>query len=391
MEDIFRPERIRDTLERMIDNLPGFVYRCRNDQYWTMMFISEQSEKITGYKPEELIGNKVVSYDDVILEPYRKYLHERWKEVIAKKEVLAEEYKIRRKDGSVRWVWEQGRGVFNTVTGKLLYLDGYVVDITDRIDAVENLLESNRKLVEANKKREEALKLKSLFLSNLSHEIRTPVNAIMGFTEILSQEGLSAADKQDCVEIIHKSNKALLGLVEDIVQASKIETNQLKPHLSKVTAGELCHEVSASALDKARLSGKDNFVVTGVQNICCKDVVMFTDRDFVIDAVIRLLDNAFRFTEEGIVQLDISIDKECSRLIFDISDQGKGLSEEAEANIFNSFYRADVPVNTRTRGAGLGLYISRACSRLLGGDLYFLGNTGQGARFRIVIPVIPLK
>lgn len=390
MEDIFKPDRIRNTLERLIHNLPGFVYRCRNDQQWTMLFISDQCERITGYSAGELTGNKFISYDEVIEPSYREYLHERWVDVIRNKEVLKEEYKIIRKDGQERWVWEQGRGVYDEVTGELLYLDGYITDVTERVEAYENLLLANQELTEANKRREEAMTLKSQFLSNLSHEIRTPVNAIMGFTQILSEEGLSNEDKNDCLEIIHKSNRSLLKLIDDIVQASKIETNQLKPHISRMTAGELSRELGKAATQLLQEYDKVNLELTTIEGTANEGLIVFTDKEFVKDIVLRLLDNAARFTEIGSVHLHIFISDDKTQMFFDVSDQGYGIKKEVEANLFKSFYRADDPINTRTRGAGLGLFISKSCAMLLNGELLLLDNSAKGATFRLMVPVTPV-
>ena len=234
MGDIYKLDKIRDNFERMIQNLPGFVYRCRNDYDWTMIFVSDQCEQITGYTSDELINSNFISYNEVIELSYRKSLRLKWEKKIAEKTVLKEEYRIVRKDGSIGWVREQGRGVFDEITGELLYLDGYVLDVTERVEAFNNLIRSNEELKIANIKREEANSLKSSFLSNLSHEIRTPINAIMGFTEILKEEGLAESDKKDYIDIIYRSNSALLGIIEDIVIASKIETNQLKTSFSTI-------------------------------------------------------------------------------------------------------------------------------------------------------------
>jgi signal transduction histidine kinase len=290
----------------------------------------------------------------------------------------------------MRWLWEQGRGVYDDVTGELLYLDGYITDVTERVEAYENLLLANKELTEANKRSEEAMNLKSQFLSNLSHEIRTPVNAIMGFTQILSEEGLSNDDKNDCLEIIHKSNKSLLKLIDDIVLASKIETNQLKPHISRMTAGELSRELGKAGAQLLQEFEKCNLEITTLEGTSNEGLILFTDKEFVKDIVVRLLDNALRFTEIGFVQLQIFLSEDNSQLFFEVSDQGKGIDKEVEANLFKSFYRADDPINTRTRGAGLGLYISRSCARLLDGELRFIGNSGKGATFQLTVPVTPV-
>lgn len=128
----------------LMQNLPGFVYRCRNDRYWTMEYLSEQFYEITGYLPEEVIGNKYISFNDLIHPEHQERLWVKWQEVLHKREVFQGEYPIIRKDKQIRWVFEQGRGVFDN-NGKLLFLEGYIVDVTERKLIEENLRSSEMK------------------------------------------------------------------------------------------------------------------------------------------------------------------------------------------------------------------------------------------------------
>lgn len=128
----------------LLQNLPGFVYRCRNDRYWTMEYLSDQFYDITGYKPEEVIGNKYISFNDLIHPEHQERLWVKWQEILHKREVFQDEYPIIRKDKQIRWVFEQGRGVFDE-NGRLLYLEGYIVDVTERKLIEEDLRASERK------------------------------------------------------------------------------------------------------------------------------------------------------------------------------------------------------------------------------------------------------
>lgn len=118
------------TLSTLINNLPGFVYRCRNDREWTMEYLSEGCLPVTGYRPEALIGNSRVSYSDLVLPEYREPLWKEWQSRLARRSPFEEEYPIRTAGGEVRWVWERGRGVFDA-GDRLLFLEGYIEDITE--------------------------------------------------------------------------------------------------------------------------------------------------------------------------------------------------------------------------------------------------------------------
>ena len=132
------------TMATMINNLPGFIYRCANDPQWTMIYISEGCQQITGYTPDDFIGNKTLAFNDIIHSDYQKHLWDTWQELLEKKGVLEEEYSIITSNGEIRWVWERGRGIFSE-EGELLFLEGFITDITDRKRTEDALKESENK------------------------------------------------------------------------------------------------------------------------------------------------------------------------------------------------------------------------------------------------------
>ncbi|MBE0647162.1 MAG: PAS domain S-box protein [Bacteroidales bacterium] len=132
------------TMATMINNLPGFIYRCANDPQWTMIYISEGCQQITGYTPDDFIGNKTLAFNDIIHPDYQQHLWDTWQEVLEKKGVLEEEYSIITSNGEIRWVWERGRGIFSE-EGELLFLEGFITDITDRKRTEDALKESENK------------------------------------------------------------------------------------------------------------------------------------------------------------------------------------------------------------------------------------------------------
>ncbi|MCR4416617.1 MAG: PAS domain S-box protein [Ignavibacteria bacterium] len=132
-------------LSTLIKNLPGFIFRCRNDRDWTMEYLTPQVEEITGYKPEELIYNRDLSFNDIIQQEYRDLLWEKWQDILAKKAVFQYEYPIITKSGELRWVWERGRGIFDE-NDQLICLEGFITDITEKKKFEEQLLETNEKL-----------------------------------------------------------------------------------------------------------------------------------------------------------------------------------------------------------------------------------------------------
>jgi PAS domain S-box-containing protein len=137
-------KKSEQTLETLISNLPGFVYRCKNDQNWTMEFLSDGCLAVTGYTSDELLLNKTKSFNDIIHPAYRDNLWERWQNTLDLKLPFEESYQIIHKDGTIRWVWEKGQGVFSEESN-LLFLEGFIQDITITKKAEESLKESEDK------------------------------------------------------------------------------------------------------------------------------------------------------------------------------------------------------------------------------------------------------
>ncbi len=141
----------------MIGNLPGFVYRCANDRRWTMEYLSPGCIEITGYAPEDLLMNHRLSFNDVVDPDHREQLWEKWQEALKGRQPFEGEYPIITRDGSRKWIWERGRGVFSD-EGTLMFLEGFITDVTQRRQAEEALKDSNQRyqdIFEKSRRQEE--------------------------------------------------------------------------------------------------------------------------------------------------------------------------------------------------------------------------------------------
>lgn len=145
VRDISREIEVRELLSErerkfstLVSNLPGFVYRCKNDKNWTMEFVSDGCKQVTGYKPQDFINNKKLTFNDIISPDYQNFIWNKWQKILKQKKYFEFEYPIITKGKKIKWVWERGRGVYSN-DGKLLYLEGYITDITERKKVVEDL------------------------------------------------------------------------------------------------------------------------------------------------------------------------------------------------------------------------------------------------------------
>lgn len=129
---------------RLLNTLPGFVYRCRNDRFWTMEYLSDNFQKVTGYQPEEIIGNKLLSFNDLIHPDHQERIWVKWQTELRKHNIIQDEYPIITKNGEIRWVFEQSCGIYDE-NGNAQAIQGYIVDITDRKMIEERLVESEKK------------------------------------------------------------------------------------------------------------------------------------------------------------------------------------------------------------------------------------------------------
>ena len=251
-----------------------------------------------------------------------------------------------------------------------------VAAAVDRGRLLERLKEANADLMNANRH-------KSLFLANMSHELRTPLNAILGFSELLidSTNGRFPDEtKTRFLQQIHSSGKHLLGLINDILDLSKIEAGQMELRLQMVAVADLVAQVAGSveplaAQKRIRLEFEAE---TAGQ--------VLADAVKLKQMILNLVSNAIKFTaEEGSVEIKAT--RVGDRLEICVSDNGIGISEEDTKRIFKEFQQVDSGVNRKQQGTGLGLALTRSFAVLHGGDVRVQSVLGKGSRFTIDLPV----
>ncbi|MFL5576579.1 MAG: response regulator, partial [Gemmatimonadaceae bacterium] len=287
------------------------------------------------------------------------------------------EYRFRHKDGAYRWIRDELRLTQGAQDGTVEAVGAWL-DITERKRVEEALAEKSREL-------EAASKAKSEFLANVSHELRTPLNAILSYSQLVLEE-LEDRGQHDFVPDltkIHAAGAHLLGLINDILDLSKIEAGKMDLYLETFDVPTLVADVVA--LVRPLVERKSNSL-----NVRWADGVgeMRADVTKVRQALFNLLSNANKFTENGTVSLSVTrgpIDGVDS-ITFAVADSGIGMSPEQMSKLFQAFTQADSSTTRKYGGTGLGLAISRHFCRMMGGDITIESEVGKGSTFTIRLP-----
>ena len=242
----------------------------------------------------------------------------------------------------------------------------------------DDLQRSEVDLREAKDRAEESNRLKSAFLANMSHEIRTPLNAIVGFSDVLTAEGSSDEDRKGYSEIIKSNSDLLLRLINDILDLSRLDADRVRMTKEPCDVVQLCRQVLTS-VDFSRKSN-NKFVFTSKH----EDFVINTDVQRLQQVIINLLSNSAKFTQDGVITLDFSVDEGRKLAFFSVTDTGCGIPKEKQKLVFERFEKLD----EYAQGTGLGLSICKLTVEKWGGEIWVDPDYTEGARFVFSMPVI---
>jgi signal transduction histidine kinase/DNA-binding NarL/FixJ family response regulator len=271
-------------------------------------------------------------------------------------------------------------------------------NITARKQAEEELhryalaLESaNKELEEFNQLAESATRAKSEFLANMSHEIRTPMTAILGYADILlKEEGLEHAPphRRQAFAIIQRNGEHLLGLINDILDLSKVESGKMPIEPARCSPCELLTDLVA--LMRVRAEAKQ-LKLTAVVDGCLPETIL-ADPLRLRQVLVNLVGNAIKFTDQGevCVTARLAAENGPSRLHFDVTDTGIGMNAEQIGKLFQPFNQVDTSSSRRFGGTGLGLCISKRLTEAMGGTIEVRSSVGKGSTFSFTIDVGPL-
>ncbi len=323
--------------------------------------------RILGHSEEEL---KRLTYWDITPKKYATQEQEQLDMLASKGRYGPYEKEYTHRDGYLIPV---------RLSGRMIELEGqqYIFSSVEDISQQKEIENARREQYRS----ESANKAKSEFLATMSHEIRTPLNAILGMTELLQETELSKAQQWQ-VDTLANSGKALLSLINDILDLSKIESGRLKLELIAFDLQKLIDELQGIFSYKASDKG------VGFAARIDADIPKWLESDptRIRQILFNLINNAIKFTDSGAVDVHVEAGSG-SEIRFNVSDTGHGIPQEKQEQIFEAFTQQDSSISRKHGGTGLGLTICRRLADLLGGRIVLESSVGQGSTFTLMLPL----
>ena len=392
LQDITEQRQVRDRLAELLERF-AFAQSSASFGVWDFdpgrgtLHWDQAMFALYDVDPETFRG-RFEDWADCVLKEDEAGTVELLEQAINENKTFDTEFRIRLSDGEVRWIKATAH-ITRREDGRASRLVGFNYDITAIKEVEEELRASNLRLEQSNERLEElaasslaASVAKSEFLANMSHEIRTPMNGVLGLATLLLETDLTT-QQRDSLEIMCKSAEALLLLINDLLDFSKVESGavQLEERTSDIreVVDDLVEFLAVQAQQKE------------ISFRYCIDhrvpVLVGIDAGRLRQVLINLLGNAIKFTDIGTVEMLVEV--QAGQLRFTISDTGIGMSSEELAKVFEPFAQADTA--SAKGGTGLGLAICERLVELMGGSIVVKSVEHQGTEFIVRLPFAPVE
>ncbi len=348
---------------------------------WTDMF-----RKMLGYKSEEDFPNRLESWSDLLHEEDKAYvMKEYWDTVrdYSGEKTYDVRYRLLTKNAGWRWFHAAGR-LSRREDGSPVTFVGFFIDIDDE-KKMEARLEAQRAdLEDALAAAQHANRAKTTFLNNMSHDIRTPMNAIIGFTSLAAAHIDNTEQVKDYLTKIATSSNHLLSLINDVLDMSRIESGKVKIEEKECSIPEILHDLK-TIVQADIMSKQLDFYIDTVDVI--NEHVM-CDRLRLNQILLNLLSNAMKFTKPGgMVSVRILQKRNAPEgyadYEFQVKDTGIGMSPEFLKNVFEPFERERTSTISGIQGTGLGMAITRNIVDMMGGSVSVESEVGKGSTFTV--------
>lgn len=365
-------------IERLIDNMPGGFFVYKADEGGELLYVNDavlamygcdnldEFKALTGFRFQGMVHP-----DD-----YQKVKDSISKQVSeSERHMDYVEYRIIRKDGTERWVDDYGSMAYTEECGNVFYV--FINDNTERHLILEEALERERRASAA----------KSTFLFNISHDIRTPMNSIMGFTELAKRHVNDPEQLSMYLDKVDISNRHMLSLIDDLLEMSQIDSGQTRIKTEVVSLSKELADVVEIMETQAHEKG-----------VTLETDSKLPEEDVYVDSIrfrrimMNLISNAIKFTNAGgwvrVSARPKNVSKSgYTRYILSVKDNGIGMSEDFLQRVFEAFEREETSTQTGYIGTGLGLSITKRLLDIMGGSIEVKSRKGEGSEFIVSLPL----
>ncbi|MBP1629897.1 MAG: arcB [Bacteroidetes bacterium] len=259
--------------------------------------------------------------------------------------------------------------------------EGLVSDMIGVAQDVTDQKRSELELIAAKERAEESDRLKLSFLQNMSHEVKTPLNSIIGFSQVIAQSVNENEKLEQFSKLISQNSEKLIKIINDIVEISQIYAKQIYPDYKEFDIIQSLYYIANKLIDKAKLKGIELILNL---DIPLSKTQITTDQDKFEKILLQIIENAIKFTKEGFVKVDCHLQGD--NLEIQIEDTGIGIPLDKQKIIFEPFRQLDTGTTRTYGGNGLGLALAKAYTDLLGGNINFESQINEGTKVRISIP-----
>lgn len=373
---------------------------------WGVYFDDDGEVYDSSWSPEfvHMMGYEDGEYEGEISQLWSEALHPEDKDMAieaffagAKGQDYDIEARLADKNGVYRW-YECSGETKTDEDGRIRSYQGFIRDIDDekvkeqlaaeKIAALEELEKSQTELKKALMDATEANKAKTIFLSNMSHDIRTPMNAIIGYTQLAQENVGNDREVKDCLSTIRSSGEHLLALINDVLDMSRIESGKMNIQTAPCNLVKLVDDLKNMTLANAQ-EKKQTFIHDYSKVV---NEYVYCDRLRINQILINCIGNAIKYTQEG-GTVSFSLSQESigvegyGEYVFSIKDNGIGMSEEFINKVFDPFERDSATRTSQIQGTGLGMAITRNLVTMMGGHIGVKSKLGEGSEFIIRIPL----
>lgn len=359
------------------DNSPSVMYIKNRDQ--KLSYVNAQYLAQYGVAAEDVIGKRGGSR---LTDAQKDAVEKLDRTVMEQRTTARNTVAIESEQGEIRQFYITKFPVYGA-QGEITGIGGINTDVTELHEREEELRDAKAQAEKAAAVADAANRTKSSFLATMSHEIRTPMNGVLGTADLLARTSLTP-DQREFVDIMKESGKSLLDLLNDILDLSKIEAGSVQLDEQEFSIIEMLHSTNSLW---ARIA-EDKGLSFSVDHQFEAGAVILSDRNRLRQVINNLVGNAIKFTDTGHIKVSASesvLDEQTTRLRFEVSDTGIGISEEQKARIFEPFTQADSSTTRKFGGTGLGLAICKNLAGLLGGEIGVDSCEGDGTTFWFTI------